>query len=102
FSNGPSAAIGLAKIDPATQATVILGDFDLTSRVYIPRTLAPGQEAMVGILVVSVNLYNCDCMESFIIRDGDSVILETDQGLIKAVFPRMVLAEFDRKMILVA
>ena len=102
YSNGVSPLVGIVKFDLATQTSVTLGTFDLSSRLYSPRTLSASDQAVEGILAVVFNLTACECMESYVIRDGDNLVLETDAGLVKVMLPRMEFADFDRNVLFVA
>ncbi len=87
----PNAAIAIYKFDMQNPSSILVGIFNLYSRRYIPEPMTPEEEAFVGTLLIGTDAYFCDCMND--IRDGDTVVFETDQGIYTAVLPEISAEE---------
>ena len=83
-TSSSEAFLLVGKFEFSTSTLVALGFFNLTTREFIPQTLTPAEEALTGVLTFGVDTNSCLCVD---VADGDSVTVETDAGVITAVFP---------------
>ncbi|WP_086930688.1 thrombospondin type 3 repeat-containing protein [Agarilytica rhodophyticola] len=83
-----NAAIAVVKTDLSTSDSIVMGIFNVTTRVYEPQPLTSEQQALNGMLGISIDIYNCDCFGQGI-NARDNVSVETDTGIVTAVLPRI-------------
>lgn len=93
-ANNDRAVIAFFKRDFQNNISVYLGHFNLATRVFSAESLSPENQGWLGQLSITVDGFSCDCLAGTAIREGDNIVIETDQGPLEIVFAELNAQQF--------
>ncbi|BCD99218.1 thrombospondin type 3 repeat-containing protein [Marinagarivorans cellulosilyticus] len=92
--NDDRAAIAFYKFNSESSFSVLLGYFNLATRIYTSNELQANEKGWQGRFAVVMDAFDCDCLAGAVVSDGDNIVIQTDRGALDIKLPKVTGEEW--------